>query len=57
MNTIDMMDPEIKQKFTSWANARVKLHSQVHFGYKKVLGTKKFGVNKNLESNLDQTIF
>ena len=37
--------------FTSWANVRVKLHSQVHFGSKKVLGPKQLGVIKNLESN------
>ena len=26
---------------TSWANSRVKLHSQVHFGSKKILSPKK----------------
>ena len=39
------------KKITSWANAGVKLHSQVHFGSKKVLGQKylipkKFGSKK-----------
>ena len=33
---------------TSWANARVKLHSQVHFGSKNILGQKKFEFQKIL---------
>ena len=33
-------------KETSWANARVKLHSQVHFESKKILGPKKCWVKK-----------
>ena len=32
---------------TSWANARVKLHSQVHFGSKKILSWQKGQVPKN----------
>ena len=27
---------------TSWANAKVKLHTHVHFESKKILGPKKF---------------
>ena len=34
---------------TSWANARVKLHSQVHFESKKILGPKKVWVQKILD--------
>ena len=36
-------DREIKEK-TSWANVRVKLHSQVHFESKKNLGPQNFWV-------------
>ena len=39
-----------KSTKTSWANARVKLHSQVHFESKKVLGPKKCSVQKIFES-------
>ena len=39
-----------KQKKTSWANARVKLHSQVHFQSKKILGPKKFLFQKYFRS-------
>ena len=41
---------------TSWAYTRVKLHSQVHFESKKILGPKKelgpksFNFKKNLGS-------
>ena len=31
---------------TSWANARVKLHTQVHFESKNILGPKSFGSKK-----------
>ena len=31
---------------TSWANARVKLHSQVHFGSKNILSPKILGPKK-----------
>ena len=31
---------------TSWPNASVKLHSQVHFESKKILGPKKCWVQK-----------
>ena len=45
----------------SWANARVKLHSQVHFGSKKIskfkkiciqkrFGQKRFWAQNNVES-------
>ena len=37
-------------EMTSWANARVKLHSQVHFGSKKIL-SKNFCVQLNFGSN------
>ena len=33
---------------TSWANARVKLHPQVQFGSKRILGPKKCWVQKVL---------
>ena len=36
----------IKLIVTSWADARVKLHFQVHLGSKKVLGQKNEGSNK-----------
>ena len=47
---------------TSWANARLKLHSQVHFGsetivcpkklfVQKSFGSKNFGVQNNFWSN------
>ena len=35
---------------TSWANARVKLHSQVHFESKKILGQKECWVKKSFNS-------
>ena len=35
---------------TSWANARVKLRSQVHFESNKILGPKKGWVQKSLNS-------
>ena len=34
----------------SWANARVKLHSQVHFKSEKILGPKKYWVQKSFNS-------
>ena len=34
---------------TSWANARVKLHSRVHFKSKKIKGPKKFWVKKVMD--------
>ena len=33
---------------SSWGNARVKLHSQVHFKSKKILGPKSVGSKKVL---------
>ena len=42
---------------TSWANTRVKLHSQVHFGSKEGLGPKKVWVQKYVApKNFDQEI-
>ena len=35
---------------TSWANAKVKLHSQVHFESKMILGPKKCWVQKSVNS-------
>ena len=35
---------------TSWANARVKLQSQLHFEFKKILGPKKCRVLNSLNS-------
>ena len=37
-----------KVNITSWANARVKLHSQVHFRSQKILSTKNVWVPKML---------
>ena len=37
----------LKVHDTSWANARVNLHSQVYFGSKKVFDEKKFHFKKN----------
>ena len=40
---------------TSWANTRIKLHFQVHFGSKKIL-SKKFCVQQNFyQSKLNLT--
>ena len=38
------------QIWTSWANTRVKLHSQVHFGSNKILSPKKCRVQKCFNS-------
>ena len=42
--------PLMKISLTSWANARVKLHSQVHFETKKFLGPKKSWDQKKFNS-------
>ena len=39
-----------RERETSWANARVKLHSPVHFQSKKILGPKKCWVQKSFDS-------
>ena len=39
-----------KVRLTSWVNTRVKLHSQVHFESKKILGRKKCWVEKSFNS-------
>ena len=40
----------MKIKNISWADVRVKLHSQVHFKSKKILGPKKCWVQKRFNS-------
>ena len=40
-------------KETSWANARVKLHSQVHFESKTILGPKKCWVQKSFNFKIN----
>ena len=42
------MEPSVAK--TSWANARVKPHSQVHFGSKKLFGPKNLNSQKKFES-------
>ena len=42
-----------KKQKTSWANARVKLHSQVHFWSKKIFGPK----TKNMQYMTSSKIF
>ena len=40
-NEIDFLTLLLKINLTSWANARVKLHSQVPFESKKILGPEQ----------------
>ena len=48
----------INRSRTSWANPRVKLHSQVHFEYNKFLGLQKCWVKKSLSPiNLGSKFF
>ena len=47
-NEIDFLTLLLKINLTSWANARVKLHSQVPFESKKILGPKKVRSKKVL---------
>ena len=44
--------PKTKKRKTSWPNARVKLHSQVHFGSRNILSTKNCWVQKNVSSEI-----
>ena len=40
VDNLTLIIKNVKMIKTSWPNARVRLHFQVHFGLKKVLGLK-----------------